>query len=77
MAIEILIVDDNLVQRRIMKDMCNSWKMKPTMAANAAQALTVIDQINFTKDLFDFVLIDAHMPEMNVQNSSFWKFHII
>lgn len=63
--LKILIVDDNAVQRKILREMCESWNMKPTVAANATQALAFVDQINFTKDLFDFILLDAHMPEMN------------
>lgn len=64
-GLKILIVDDNAVQRKILKEMCESWQMIPTVSANASQALALIDQINFTKDIFDFLLIDAHMPEMN------------
>ncbi|WP_456425625.1 two-component regulator propeller domain-containing protein [Rhodocaloribacter sp.] len=57
----ILIVDDNLVNRRMLTLQLGRWDMKPTAAATGQEALARID----AGERFDVALLDMQMPGMD------------
>ena len=57
----ILIVDDNETNRRILKLQCEHWKMKPVAMASAQEALDAIDR----GEKFNLGILDMHMPDKN------------
>jgi two-component system sensor histidine kinase/response regulator len=61
----VLVVDDNITNRRILMEMFGMWQMKPTEAASAEEALTHLQRASERSDPFDLVVTDVHMPEMD------------
>jgi signal transduction histidine kinase/CheY-like chemotaxis protein/ligand-binding sensor domain-containing protein len=57
----ILVVDDNLTNRTILRIQLEQWKMIPVLAASANEALNILSG----QKKFDLVIADMHMPEMN------------
>ena len=57
----ILIVDDNLTNRKILCHHLFQWQMEPTALASAAAALNTLAQENS----FDAALLDLQMPEVD------------
>ncbi|MEO5594133.1 MAG: two-component regulator propeller domain-containing protein [Chitinophagaceae bacterium] len=57
----ILVVDDNLINRTILRVLLEQWKMIPVLASGSPEALVVLSKDNN----FDLVLTDMHMPKMN------------
>jgi CheY-like chemotaxis protein len=64
-GIPVLVVDDNLTNRRILTDMFWMWQMKPTEAASAQEALTHLRRASERDDPFALMVTDVHMPEMD------------
>ena len=62
-GLSVLVVDDNLTNRRILKGMLERWKMKPVLAAGADEALAALEAGGGVS--FSLLLIDAHMPEVD------------
>jgi signal transduction histidine kinase/DNA-binding response OmpR family regulator len=56
----ILIADDNLTSRNVLKNQLEQWKLLPALADTGKQALKNLTQISF-----DMVIIDLNMPEMD------------
>jgi signal transduction histidine kinase/CheY-like chemotaxis protein len=61
----VLIVDDSVTNRRILTDMLWLWKMRPTSAASAQEALSYMARAAAIGEPFSLVLTDGHMPEMD------------
>ena len=61
----VLIVDDSVTNRRILTDMLWFWKMRPTSAASAQEALSYMARAAEIGEPFSLVLTDGHMPEMD------------
>ena len=59
--LNILIVDDNAVNRRILEEMLASWGQSCHSAASGAQAIQQWDPAN----PYDLIITDHHMPEMD------------
>jgi len=57
----ILVVDDNLTNRNILKTQLELWKYVPVLAASAEEALQLFVQ----PDSFDLVITDMQMPGMD------------
>jgi signal transduction histidine kinase/ligand-binding sensor domain-containing protein/DNA-binding response OmpR family regulator len=57
----ILVVDDNLTNRTILRVQLERWKMIPVLASSGAQALDILS----STPKFDLVLSDMHMPVMD------------
>jgi signal transduction histidine kinase/DNA-binding response OmpR family regulator/streptogramin lyase len=57
----ILVVDDNLTNRNILKTQLELWKFIPVLAASGEEALEALLQ----KDSFDLVITDMQMPGMD------------
>ena len=60
-----LVVDDNLMNRRILQRFLASWGMQPTLAENGQQALESLAQAMDAHQPFPLVLTDGHMREMD------------
>ncbi|MEO0803037.1 MAG: response regulator [Cyanobacteria bacterium J06642_2] len=57
----ILIVDDNATNRRILEQQCRAWGMKTEIAASGQQALSIIRRA----PSLDLAIVDMQMPEMD------------
>jgi signal transduction histidine kinase/ligand-binding sensor domain-containing protein/DNA-binding response OmpR family regulator len=57
----ILVVDDNLTNRNILKTQLELWKFIPELAASGEEALQLISQ----QGSFDLVITDMQMPAMD------------
>jgi two-component system, sensor histidine kinase and response regulator len=61
----VLIVDDNLTNRRILLDMLRLWQTRPVAAASAREALSLLHGAAEQGNPFSLVLADVHMPGMD------------
>jgi CheY-like chemotaxis protein len=59
----VLIVDDNATNRRLLQEMVVGWRMVPTLAVSAAEALTGLRAAEQSGRPFDLVLTDFQMPD--------------
>ena len=57
----ILVVDDNMTNRAILKNQLEIWQLQPVLACSGAEALSILAQDN----QFDLVLTDMQMPHMD------------
>ena len=64
-GMRVLVVDDNLTNRRILEGLLADWGMKPTLAADGSGALRTLAQAREANEPFTLVLTDATMPEMD------------
>jgi PAS domain S-box-containing protein len=64
-GISVLVVDDNLTNRRILTEMFWMWQMRPTAAASAQEALSDLRRAAQHGSAFALVVTDVHMPEMD------------
>ena len=58
---QILVVDDNLTNRSILKNQLENWKLIPTLSSSGQEALNILA----AGTQFDLVLTDMQMPEMD------------
>lgn len=58
---QVLVVDDNLTNRCILKNQLEIWKLAPTLASSGAEALQIMEQGMH----FDLLLTDMQMPDMD------------
>lgn len=58
---KVLIVDDNLTNRTILKTQLEYWSLHPVLAASGVEALHILDG----DDKFDLILTDMQMPFMD------------
>jgi PAS domain S-box-containing protein len=59
---DILVVDDNPVNRRILGEMLTHWGALPTLTDGAAAALMALDRRRAEGSAFSLVLLDVQMP---------------
>jgi len=64
-GVRVLVVDDNLTNRRILSDLLWTWKMQPTPVASAPEALAHMRRGAEREQPYRLVLADVHMPEMD------------
>jgi signal transduction histidine kinase/CheY-like chemotaxis protein len=64
-GIRVVVVDDNLTNRRILADMLWGWGMLPTPAASGPEALSHMRRGVQRDQPYSLVLTDVHMPEMD------------
>ena len=57
----ILVVDDNLTNRNILKAQLEAWKLVPVLAKAGKEAIGLLS----TEPPFDLVITDMNMPEMD------------
>jgi CheY-like chemotaxis protein len=64
-GIPVLIVDDNLANRRILLELLTRWRMEPQAVESGAAALEALDRAARAGRAFGLVLLDANMPDMD------------
>jgi PAS domain S-box-containing protein len=60
-----LVVDDNAVNRRILREMLTNWRMNPTLAESGQAGLDEMLRAAKSGSAYQLVLLDAVMPEMD------------
>ncbi len=63
--LDVLIVDDNEINQRILGEQVRRWGMTATVVASGRAALEALTAAAENHHLFDLVLLDAHMPDMD------------
>ncbi len=58
----VLVIDDNLTNRNILKAQLEQWGIKVVLASMAAEALDILGKAN---QHFDLIITDMQMPEMD------------
>jgi signal transduction histidine kinase/DNA-binding response OmpR family regulator len=61
--VAVLVVDDSAISCNILSDILTGWNMKPTMAASAQEALTLLEEAKVAGTPFPLALVDAQMPQ--------------
>jgi CheY-like chemotaxis protein len=64
-GLPVLIVDDNATNRRILEEMAQSWRMRPTTADDGASAVRLMEEAAARNEPYTLVLLDAMMPDMD------------
>ncbi len=61
----VLVVDDNATNRRLLEEMLIGWRMVPTLAASAPEALAALRAAQESGRPFHLVLTDVQMPDVD------------
>ncbi len=61
----VLIVDDNIVNRRILTEQLSMWGFDTVAAESGAEGLAVLAEASRLGITVDAIVLDYHMPEMN------------
>jgi CheY-like chemotaxis protein len=61
----VLVVDDNLTNRRILEEMLMNWGMQPTLVDGGRMALQAMERTRNDGNSFALVLLDYQMPDMD------------
>lgn len=64
-SLPVLVVDDNATNRLLLEKMLNNWKMKPQTVGSGRLVLKILEKAAKTKNPFELVIIDAHMPDLD------------
>jgi two-component system, sensor histidine kinase and response regulator len=64
-GLRVLVVDDNATNRRILDEMLASWRMTPTVVANATRALEELRDAAGGPQRFDVLIADCQMPDVD------------
>jgi len=64
-GLRVLTVDDNEVNRRVLREQTTGWEMRNDTYAGAKQALQALREALAAGDPYQVVLLDYQMPEMN------------
>jgi len=64
-GLSVLLVDDNVTNRRILSDVLWRWDMKPVSAASSSEAIALMRRAFETANPFRLIITDVHMPEMD------------
>jgi len=60
-----LVVDDNQVNRLVLRDLLTRWKMRPTIVDSGTAAIEALIVAREQGHPFSLVLLDANMPDMD------------
>jgi signal transduction histidine kinase/DNA-binding response OmpR family regulator len=60
-----LVVDDNEVNRRVLREQITMWGMRNDSLASGADVIRVLSKAKEEGDPYNFLLLDYQMPEMN------------
>jgi PAS domain S-box-containing protein len=61
----VLVVDDNATNRRILEDVLSGWAMRSTVVDSGAAAIRALEHAVSIGDPFKLALIDYQMPELD------------
>jgi CheY-like chemotaxis protein/HPt (histidine-containing phosphotransfer) domain-containing protein len=64
-GLEVLVVDDNAANRRILEKMLLEWRMSPMLADSGRSAIEALRRAQQAGKSFPLVVIDEQMPEMD------------
>ena len=65
-GLKILVADDNASSRKILNEIFENFQMHPVLASGAIEAREILLQAQSeTKPLFDLIIIDSDMPEVD------------
>jgi signal transduction histidine kinase/CheY-like chemotaxis protein len=64
-GLRVLVVDDNAVSRRILREMLLHWRMQPSVVASGAAAIVEMLHAAHAGTPFPLVILDGVMPEMD------------
>jgi two-component system, sensor histidine kinase and response regulator len=64
-TLPVLVVDDNVTNRRVLDEVLQSWGLRPTLVDSGAAALLELDRAHEEGRPFRLVLLDARMPAMD------------
>ena len=64
-GLPVLVVDDNLTNRRILDRVLRSWGMLPELAASGREALDLVAARTARSQPFSLILMDQQMPEVD------------
>jgi signal transduction histidine kinase/DNA-binding response OmpR family regulator len=62
-GVDVLVVDDNQTNRRILVELLQTWGLRPTAVASVPQALAYLTQASRDGRPVPLVLTDSHMPD--------------
>ncbi len=64
-GIRVLVVDDNPTCRLIVRDLLESWRMKPDLAEGGRPALAALRESRDNGDAYGLVILDVRMPDLD------------
>jgi signal transduction histidine kinase/DNA-binding response OmpR family regulator/HPt (histidine-containing phosphotransfer) domain-containing protein len=64
-GLDVLVVDDNATNRRILEDVLTLWGMRPVLVDGGRTAIAALDNAVATGKPFAFALIDFQMPDLD------------
>jgi CheY-like chemotaxis protein len=64
-GVKVLIVDDNLTNRRILEGLVRRWGMEPCTANDGESALRELANAHAANQPYGLILSDMHMPKMD------------
>jgi CheY-like chemotaxis protein len=64
-GLRVLVVDDNEVNRRILREQIASWGMRSDSLESGTDAIAALCRASEHGDPYDFLLLDYHMPVMD------------
>ena len=64
-GLQVLVVDDNATNRKILEKLLSAWKMAPTLTDSAHHALEALKEALRKGQHYPIILLDAQMPEMD------------
>jgi|GEM_PF-2989459 len=62
---KVLVVDDNMTNLKIMKDMLTYWSIESMVCLGGTEALRELQAANDAGNSYDLVILDMHMPGMD------------
>jgi two-component system sensor histidine kinase/response regulator len=64
-GLQVLVVDDNATNRRILEETLTAWGMRPTLVDGGFAAIAALDHALAIRKPFSLALIDFQMPDLD------------